>query len=265
MKKIYTIVIVLFATILMANAQSVLVSSNWSDLDPVIANGTSGKIADSYSITGGTFNFAGARYNDLSNRPTIIPSGGTVGETIDPALDATVRYIRVGSSTTLTNNVPSAHFYQITPTKPFVNGGKVTLTVSANTAAKGIGVFNMTDQTALGVIDISALPMQTYNDVTFTLPANFNGVKALGFCRIELDGTVGGVTFFTWKVKIETNSGTGVIDDMKTAKVVSTQFINLAGVAVGSSLENLKPGVYIQRTAYDNGKVLNKKVLKNNR
>jgi len=263
MKKLYTITIAFFVSLLMVNAQSVLVSTDWSDLNPTIENGTAGKIADSFTITGGTFNYAGARYNDLSNRPSIIPAGGTVAETIDPATNSAVRYIRVGSNTTLVNNVPSTHFYQITPTKPFVNGGKITLTISSNTAGKGIGVFNMTDQVALGVIDISALTPQTYNDVTFTLPSNFNGVKALGFCRIEVDGSVGGVTFFTWKVKIETNSGTKVFENMKAANVISTQYFNLAGSTMGSSIENLKPGVYIRRTTYDNGKVENTKVLKN--
>jgi hypothetical protein len=173
-----------------------------------------------------------------------------------------VRYLRVGSNTTLVNNVPSTHFYQITPTNPFVNGGKVTLTISSNTVGKGIGVFNMTDQVALGVIDLSALNANTYNEVIFSLPSNFNGVKALGFCRLEVDGSVGGVTFFTWKVKIETNTGTAVFENLKTANIVSTQYFNLAGTSVGSSIENLSPGVYIKRTAYDNGKVENIKILK---
>lgn len=263
MKKIYMLVIAAIISTTVVNAQKVLVNTDWSDLNPTIANHTAGSIANSYAITGGTLNFAGARYNDTSNRPSIIPAGDTVAVVLDPATDATVRYLRVGSNTTLTNNVPSAHFYQISPTDPFVNGGKITLTVSANTAPKGIGVFNMTDQAALGVIDISALKPQTKNDVTFTLPASFNGVKALGFCRIELDGTVGGVTFFTWKVKIETNSGTGIVKDLNTAKVVSTQYINTTGASVGSDFDNLKPGVYIQRNTYDNGKVVSSKVLKN--
>ncbi len=265
MKKLYTISIALFLSIMMANAQSVLVGTDWSDLNPTIENHTAGKIADSYAITGGTLNFAGARYNDTSNRPSIIPAGGTEAVTIDPATDTSVRYLRVGSNTTLVNNVPSTHFYQITPTNPFVNGGKVTLTISSNTVGKGIGVFNMTDQVALGVIDLSALNANTYNEVTFTLPSNFNGVKALGFCRLEVDGSVGGVTFFTWKVKIETNTGTAVFENLRTANIVSTQYFNLAGTSVGSSIENLSPGVYIKRTAYDNGKVENTKILKNAR
>jgi hypothetical protein len=56
MRRLYTISIVLFLSIMMANAQSVLVGTDWTDLNPTIENHTAGKIADSYAITGGTLN-----------------------------------------------------------------------------------------------------------------------------------------------------------------------------------------------------------------
>ncbi|MFT3738718.1 MAG: hypothetical protein QM786_08160 [Breznakibacter sp.] len=267
MRKLYTLVAAFIATTAMVKAQSVeLINTDWTDVNPAFAVAAAGVLTDNYNVTGGVFNFKGAKYND-TNKPTIIPEGETIGVTLDPTTDATIRYMRVGSNTTLTDNVPTNHFYQFTPTNPFVNGGKVTLTISFNGTAEGIGVYDMTDKVALGIIDISQLAIQKYHDVTFDLPTTLNGLKTIGFCRIKLDGTVGGVTFFTWKAKLETNEsgGTTAVKNIQLGKAISTEYLNLTGAKVGANYKDLNAGIYLQKTTYDNGQTVTTKILKQKR
>jgi hypothetical protein len=258
MRKLYISALLLCGTAFFANSQSVvLINTDWSDANPAIPVATNGDGTTSYSVTGGAMMFKTCKYNDTNN-PTI---GTTV---MNPATDNTVRYMRIGSSFTPdANGYPTNQYFNLTPTNAFVNGGKVTLTVSVNATGKGINVYNMTDKTLLGTIDISGIALNAYTDVTFTIPASLSGIKSIGFTRAEITGAVGGATFFTWKVKVETfEVGTSVNPATTIGNVVSTQYYSLTGALVATKYAELAPGIYLQKSTFDNGKVSTVKVSK---
>lgn len=197
MKRIYTLLLAVafvgFAGI--AGAQ-VLIDTDFSDMDPVPANRTNildGPIA----ITNGTIYWFGCRYNDTGSLPRI------GDDSLDPNSDPELRYIRTGTNGAIGDDgKPTTHFFQVTPTEPFVNGGMVTLLVSSNGDADGILVYDATDGGLLGEINLTGMPRYTISSYEFTLPETFSGVKALAFIRKS-------ITYFTWGIKVETN-GEGV-------------------------------------------------------
>lgn len=204
MKKIYMLFAAMaFVGFGVLNAQTVLIDTDFSDLTPTPANDANKSSQGPYNTPKGEITWHGTKYNDLKNFPAI---GETVDDKIDPAADgnSNVRFLRTGSSFTLTDGVPTNHFFQVTPNDDFVNGGKVTLLVSVNGTAKGINVYDASAAEYLGTIDISEIALYQKVPVEFILPADFSGKKTLSFTRAELDGSVGGVTFFTWNIKIET-------------------------------------------------------------
>ncbi len=278
MKKLYTIIAALFITGMFLNAQDVvLVNSNLSDFNPEMANNTTGSAANSYAITGGVFVFAGARYNDTSNMPSISPTTGsseavpaTDNVTINPNVNTgtssthTVRFVRVGTNSTMVNNLPTTHFYQITPTNPFKDGGKITLVVSSNAKGGSVNIYNMTDGVKLGYIDISGLNWHLYNTVTFSLPSDLNGVKTIGFNRGSSTGDpAAGITFFTWNIKIETfGTSTSITQPNVKANLTATEYYNITGSKMGNDFNALPTGLYIVKKTYDNGQVTTEKISK---
>lgn len=274
MKKLYAIVLALFLLSTFSFAQDVvLINTDFSEINPPIPNHAqynSGNYID-YGINFGLLRFIGPRYNDTSNRPTINSEDPALR---DPATIADVRYLRVGTSATLTNGVPTNHFYQVKPNNPFVNGGKVTLTISVNGTGKGINVYDMgapavgedpaVPGSLLGTIDISSIAVNSYVDVTFNLPTDFTGIKTLGFCRAEVDGAMGGVTFFTWNIKVETFKDTpnSIRQPLTNANLTNIEYYNITGSKMGSDWNILPTGIYIVKKTYDNGEVVTEKVSK---
>ncbi len=263
MKKIYMLFAALaFVGFGVLNAQTVLIDTDFSDLTPTPANDANKSSQGPYNTPKGEITWHGTKYNDLKNFPAI---GETVDDKIDPAADgnSNVRFLRTGSNFGLTEGVPTNHFFQVTPNDDFVNGGKVTLLVSVNGTAKGINVYDASAAEYLGTIDISEIALYQKVPVEFILPADFSGKKTLSFTRAELDGSVGGVTFFTWNIKIETDIPVSVKPVLDNANVVGVEYYNISGANMGTSLDLLPSGVYIEVTKFDNGTVDTKKVVKN--
>lgn len=274
MKKIYAILgALLFSCIATFSQSVVLINSDFSEINPAIPNHqtyTPSTVVD-HVLNFGALRYIGARYNDTSSRPTID------GVVKDPALDATVRYIRIGTNATITNGAPSNHFYQVKPNNAFVNGGKITLTISVNGTGAGINVYEMgapaigedpaIPGTLLGTIDISSISVHSYADVTFDLPTTFSGAKTLGFCRAAADGSMGGVTFFTWKIKVNTFEDTpnSIKQPISNANVTNVEYYNITGSKMGSDWNILPTGIYIIKKTYDNGEVVTEKISKSRR
>lgn len=275
MKKLYMLLAgIAFAGFQFSDAQ-VLVDTDFSELRSQVELGHQDQRnpEDALPINGGTMHWRGPRYNDLSNTPSIGEvGGGTVAQgngdavPLDPN-DEAVNYMRIGTNPTLTDGVPTNHFYAITPTNPFVNGGKITMIVSVHGTGQGINIYNATDATLLGTINISGLTTYKYEEITFDLPSDFNGVKTLSFTRATVNGAItGGTTFFTWSVKIETGDIPNSINNPTfNANVSKVEYYNISGVNMGGDWNLLPAGIYIVKTTYDNGAVTTEKISKTRR
>ena len=209
MKKIYMLLFAVLAFVATASAQ-VLIDTDFSDMNPVPDNGNNNLSGEVVAISNGTMFWHGSRYNDTSNTPFIgevgIDKEEDGGDAVEMSPDnPDVRYIRTGSNPVITDGKPTNHYFQVTPDAEFVNGGKVSLTISVHSTGKGINVYDATDGVLLGTIDISQAVKYKKEVVEFTLPEDFSGVKTLAFTRADVDGEIAGVTFFTWHIKIETN------------------------------------------------------------
>ena len=275
MKKIYMLLFAVLAFAATAGAQ-VLIDTDFSDMDPVPANGTNNLSGEAVAISNGTMFWHGSRYNDTSNTPFIgevgIDKEEDGGDAVEMSPDnPDVRYIRTGSNPVITDGKPTNHYFQVTPDAEFVNGGKVSLTISVHSTGKGINVYDATDGVLLGTIDISQAVKYKKEVVEFTLPEDFSGVKTLAFTRADVDGELAGVTFFTWHIKIETNVEeeeevpTSISTPAYEGRVVSTQYYNINGMKVDSRFEALPAGIYIEVSRYENGAVATKKIIKGNR
>lgn len=237
-----------------------LVDTDFSDFTPPIANDANLVIDAPFSE--GTLTIRGSRYNNTAN-PALIG-----GVTQDPATNPSIRNIRNGSNVVLTGGIPTNHFFSISPNRPFHNGGIINMTISGNGVGTppgplgGINIYCMTTG-LLGTIDISGVPLQTIANVTFTLPADFSGLRTLGFARANVDGTIGGVTYFTWSVQIMTNLvDTSVELPIRDSRVESVVFYNITGVNVGSDWNILPAGIYIKKKTLSSGEVITEKVAK---
>lgn len=254
MKKIYLLAIALLSFVFI-NGQ-VLIDTDFSDIDPVPANDENKLANGPYTVTGGEINWHGAKYNDTSNSAQLKTGN------LNPNDDPSVQYVRFGSKFTLTDNVPSNHYLIITPHDDFVDGGKLTLTISAHGTFKGINVWDVDEKELLGTIDGSSIPTKEKVEVEFEFPETFEGNKTLAIARAELNGSDGGVTFFLWGIKIETNSPSVGIHNAEYSPVVSTEYYNLSGVYEGADFNALASGLYIKVSVLENGNKTSEKVLK---
>ncbi len=193
--KLLALAFLLFIFISNANAQLVtLVNSTFQDwtVAPPAASGDGVTI---YNITGASILFKGTGYN----------YGGSPGTgTVDASYP---NYFRFGSamSPLFTLDWPgssavtmSNQFLRITPTSPFVNGGKITLTISSTSNNSGqYQVGDIATGSLLGTGILVTKNIRT--DVVIDLPSDYNGIKQIAIGR-------NASTFFLHAIKIETNT-----------------------------------------------------------
>ena len=278
MKKLYMLLAgIAFAG--MVNAQHiVLVNSDLSDLKNVLTEQQPDFHATNIDVTltGASGRLQGPRYN-ANERPSLILEEGEPAVVINPTDEEApynpTFYIRFGSNTTVTAEKVANHYLSILPSEGFVNGGKVTLTISVNgnPGENGVSIFKVNEagvaDELLGTIDISGLAIHTKETHSISLPSSINGSTRLAIARTSKTGAFGaGVTFFLWDIKIETGDIANSINNPTfNANVSKVEYYNISGVNMGGDWNLLPAGIYIVKTTYDNGAVTTEKISKTRR
>ena len=147
-----------------------------------------------------------------------------------------------------TAGVSTKNYIDITPTKPFNNGGRITVMLSGtsattNDAGSFMVVDKSNDATVLGTTNGSALKT-AISECTIDLPSNFSGTKTIRLYR-------SGNSIYLHYIKIETYSSTSTptitsfIVDGVTATIDNTNYTITAVLPAGTDLTSLTPAVTV--------------------
>ena len=193
MKKHITLILALFVLSLFTPihvfAQSVnLVNSTFSNISPAPTVNSSGDGTTVYTITGASVINKSGGYNSTSYpcvpaADTSYPVNYRFGSTMAPQFPTTAPAVM------------TTCYMKITPTGNFVNGGKVTLTVSATSSGGNFQLGDLASGTLLGEGTVSATGIR--QDVVITLPSTYSGSKTLVFGRKS-------TTLFLHAIRIDT-------------------------------------------------------------
>lgn len=217
MKKLFTKLAFIGLFLLIGNLYSIaqnvtLVNSNFTDWTTAPTNAANGDGTTVYSITGASIVFKGTAYNSTS-----LPNAGTstdypnffrFGSNMDPQFPQTTVPVTMNNQ-----------YLKITPTSPFVNGGKLTLYVSNN---NGTNIeFQVGDIASGQLLGGTNTVKNTVEAVVVNLPSDFNGIKTIAIGRKA-------TTIFLHAIKIETNQATETpntnLKDLKVDNVTVTGF-----------------------------------------
>jgi len=212
MKKLFTKLMAVIALLLLScwsvNAQTVtLVDSYFTDWTTAPTSGANGDGTTVYSITGASIVFKGTAYNSTSlpnaGTSTTYPNFFRFGSNMDPQFPQTTVPVTMNNQ-----------YLKITPTSPFVNGGKITLYVSNNNGTNiEFQVGDIASGQLLGGINTVK---NTVEAVVVTLPSDFSGIKTIVIGRKA-------TTIFLHAIKIETNQATETPNtNLKDLKVDGT-------------------------------------------
>ncbi|MDR1585493.1 MAG: hypothetical protein LBS07_04880, partial [Prevotellaceae bacterium] len=235
MKKFFTTTLVSIAFLLsstgIAKAQTgaTILNTNFEDWGLTV-----NQTPTNLSVPNATITIVGSGYNNST-----IPNAGT--NSTYP------NYIRFGSNVTLTNGIPTNQYLKVTPTAPFVNGGKITIIISQNANATETNSFAL--QVAGTVYPVNNFG-KAHTAKTLELPATVNGIQDVYFYRTS-------VTAFIHAIKIETNPSTPAIsafkipvgDDFVDAEIDDTENTITAELPYGTALTAITPDVTLQGTA----------------